>query len=258
MKNLVDTARAKFLDPAVNLQDPMVLLTLQKLTQPIDTVISSSTSLMSRRHALESDFNNAFADLLRQVAGTQIAIGPGFRFDTALAPGANITIEDVYKMFPVQITMATAQITGSGLRSVLETALTSTFSTDSFSQWGGWFPALSGVRVAVDMSQPDGARIQTLTLKETGQLIADTTVVSVAGCVRPLEVAKKLCGYAGFSNFQNIINPATNAAYTVADIIIDNLQSGAVFSTPRQDIDDVSLTPFWPEIEFIQPFGLLP
>ncbi len=70
-----------------------------------------------------------------------MAITPGFRFDRvvpaadslledySLADGA-ITLEDVYRFFPTEFQVATAEVTGATLEEILENTLTSVFSTD--------------------------------------------------------------------------------------------------------------------------------
>lgn len=90
-------------------------------------------------NALESTFNNAFTNIAKNTAGTQLAISPGFRFDSPIAaPGylyedntiadGSITLEDVYHFFPVFYTMAMAKVRGDTLKTIVEKLMTQVFS----------------------------------------------------------------------------------------------------------------------------------
>jgi hypothetical protein len=147
MRALVAAARAPFLAPDVHLTVPNPLV-MQVLDRSIDTVIGHTDGPLDRRHALESTFNDAFVDLVRNRSGTQVAITPGFRFDAivpspgtplegeAVAMGA-ITVEDAYRFFPVVYSLATGEVRGARLREILEEALADVYSHDR--RRGCWF-----------------------------------------------------------------------------------------------------------------------
>lgn len=263
MKALVDAKRAPFLSATINMQDPMPISN-QVLNQPINTVIGHTDHLLDRRHALESSFNNAATDLLRSFAGTTAAITPGFRFDSVVAPSGwlledntvttgAITIEDIYRFFPVGFTMASGQITTLQLKQTMEDILTSVYSADAFAQQGGWFNGFAGLQIKLNLANPDGSRILEIRAKASGKVLADTDVISMAGCVRPFESSDKLCSLPGFSNVAAIVNPLTNAAFTVNDLYIKALQDKHLFDPSRRDITDLNATPSWPTTDFIQP-----
>lgn len=263
MKALVDAARAPFLtaDPDMTIPLPF---SVQELHQSIDSVVGHTDIALDRRNALENTFNNAYTDLLRDVTGTGVAITPGFRFDSvvpaadsllednSIADGA-ITLEDVYRFFPVEFQVATAEVTGATLKGILENTLTSVFSTDVFQQAGGWMPGFSGLDIRLDLTAGDGARLLSVGDTDTGLEVGDADVLTAAGCIRPGdEMNGILCSYPGFTNVQAIIDPGTGTPLTAVDLFVDYL-SGNRLATTRQSIEDVSQFPLWPQAPFIQP-----
>ena len=267
MQALIDQERARFIGPEVNIKEP-ILASNQRLTLSIDQVVGHTDVLLSRRHALENTFNNTFTDMIRAATGTQVAMTPGFRFDAVIpqtgllledntVATGDITVEDVFRFFPVHFTMGQAYASGAHVKETLEEGMTRTFASQSFDQAGGWFSGLSGLDLTVDLTAPDGQRITQMRLSDTAELITDTTVLSVAGCIRPLELSDRLCSFPGFRQYVSLINPATNAAYTGADFFIDALKNGAV-NTTRSNIVDLSNTRIWPSADAYQPIGFAP
>lgn len=237
----------------------------QRLTQPIDTIVGFTSQPLDRRHALENSFNDFYTDMLRSVSSAQLALAPGFRFDSPIpnpeilmedntvATGA-ITLEDVYRYFPVVYTLATGETDGATLRNLLEGARTEVYSPDAFNQAGGWMPGLSGLQADVDLSKPDGQRV--LSLKHAdGSPILPGETLTVAGCRRPIDDADTLCSYHGFGNIQPLIDPDTGSAYTAVDFFVPALAKGYGPTSSRNSLHDVSDTPVWPEAVFVQPLS---
>lgn len=260
MRKLVERARAPFLARTVNMQPPMPMINL-KLTQPIDSVVGHTLGPLDRHHALESTFNDAMADILRRLAGTQVAMTPGFRFDVAVVGrpedntlvSGDITIEDLYRFFPAPYNIAVADVSGRRLREVMEDGLRYVFSPDVFQQSGGWFEGYSGLRAELDLAKPDGHRIQQLWLKDSKQPLSGDKVVTIAGCTRPFEAAGTLCSYSGFDNVRPLINPDTGEAWTPVDVFRHALAQGPLAGETRRDMSDLNQTPLWPAADFVQP-----
>jgi 2',3'-cyclic-nucleotide 2'-phosphodiesterase (5'-nucleotidase family) len=293
MQALVAAARAPFLAADVHLTVPNPFV-IQELDRPIDTVIGHTEGPLDRRQALESTFNDTFADLLRGRTGTQLALTPGFRFDAVVASSGSllegeavamgaITVEDAYRFFPVVYSLATGEVTGARLREILEEALADVYSHDPrrrcryrgtparalrrgceqpfangsvdqpFRQRGGWMLGMSGVAVTLDLTRPDGERITALQLTDSGNPVGAETMLTVAGCTRPLDAADQLCSYPGVSNVRPFTNPATGQAWTPVDFLVDALSVGPVPAASRRDLVDVSGTAAWPVSPFVQP-----
>jgi 2',3'-cyclic-nucleotide 2'-phosphodiesterase (5'-nucleotidase family) len=264
MKSLVDAARAPFLVADPNLVVPTIGVTLE-LHQPIDAVIGHIDAPLDRKNVLESRFNNAWTDTVRALGNTQVGMASGFRFDAPLpaaggeyedghvADGA-VTVEDVYRYFPVPFTYATATTSGENLRTIIETNLTEVFSRDGFKQAGGWGDGWSGLSLVYDLSAADGARVKSFALA-SGTAISATSTLSVTGCRRPNEaVADAICSYTGFSNIVDVINPETGNPIYPQELFIKAMQSGGLASNGSRDsITDAAATPLWPAQDAVQP-----
>lgn len=260
MKQLVDQARAPFLARNVDMKPQMPMIN-QRLRQPIDTVVGKTEGLLDRHHALENSFNNAFADVVRDIAGTQVAMTPGFRFEAvtgapleaeAVANG-DVTLEDLYRFFPAPFEIAVATVSGKRLLELIEQGLIYVFSPDVFQQSGGWFEGYSGLEIVLDLANPDGQRVRELRLEGTDRPIAADSRVTIAGCKRPFDFIGMLCSYPGFDNVESLVNPKTDAPWTPIDIFADALSRGPLPAAHRRDIQDSNHTLFWPGAPFVQP-----
>ena len=284
IKALVDRARAPFLAKNVNMSIPMPMMQ-QKLTQPIDTVIGYTDVVLDRRQVLESRFNDLIGAIMLQKSGSDVAITPGFRFDAVVAakrssafgnPGDKresgmiegqdivvedntvaagaITLEDVYRFFPVPYTLSTGEISGEGMREVMEAALTNVFSPDVFKQSGGWLEGFAGLETVLDLKNPDGKRISSLNLRKSGKPLTQSMSLKVAGCSRPMDDSGTLCSYPGFSNVRPLTNAATGKPWTPVDIFIDGMAQRSARTEPTAtNMREKGATPMWPRTPFIQP-----
>lgn len=280
IKRLVDKARAPFLAKRVDMGIPMPMMQ-QRLTQPIDTVIGHTDVVLDRRQVLESRFNDLMGAILLRKSGTDVAITPGFRFDSVVAARAsrgfnaapngmiegrnipvedntvaagNITLEDAYRFFPVPYTLSTAEISGKGWRNVMESAMTNVFSTDVFKQSGGWLEGFAGVDSVVKLDNPDGQRVVGLKLSKTGKPVTDKMTLTVTGCSRPMDASGTLCSYPGFENVKPLKNQATGKPWTPIDLFVDAMAHGGVQANDLQaNFKDLNATRKWPRADFIQP-----
>lgn len=266
MKTLVDAARAPFLVANPNITVPMNGMTL-KLTQPINHVLGYVYAPLDREQALESTFNNAWTDTMRQQTGTDIAITPGFRMDAPMpAAGAlyedshvangALTVEDVYRYIPVPYTLATGSVSGATIKSIIEGNLTAVFSSDSFSQGGGWTDGWSGLNINVDLSRPDGQRVQSIA-RANGAAVSSSDILTATGCLRPTDTSGTvLCSYDGFTNVVALINPATGNPWYPQELFGSALSQGWLANGARHSIVDAAGTPAWPDQPFVQPLAV--
>lgn len=260
---------------------PMAMTT-QTLDHDIEAVIGHTTITLDRRHALVNRFNQVYTQLLKNYAGTDVALTPGFRFDSVI-PGTDIpvedqpastgaiTIEDIYRYFPMPFTLATGEIpakgtlsrfgkTGKkdiiGLDTIIENNLTAVFSTDIFQQVGGWTDGFAGITLQVNLQNADGKRITQFYLTDAPtETLTANTILSVAGCSRPMDEEGTLCSYSGFKNVQPLLNPATGKAWSGIDFIIAEITAGHLenLSELTATITDTSATAMWPDSPYIQP-----
>lgn len=269
MATLVNKARAPFLVANPNMTVPMNGMTL-KLTQPINTILGHVYAPLDREEALESTFNDAWADTLRQQTGTDIAITPGFRMDSPvpaagmlyedsyIADGA-LTIEDVYRYIPVPYTLGTGTVEAATIKSIIESNLTAVYSLDSFAQGGGWSSGWSGLNINLDLSKPDGQRVQSIAFAN-GTAIPDTVMLTASGSLRPTDTADGtgtvLDSYTGFSNVKSLINPATGNPWYPQELFSTALTQGWLANGARHNILDTASTPAWPAQPFVQPLAV--
>lgn len=268
MQARVEAARAPFLadaDRDGRLDTPIALPSrgaTMTLTQPIDTIVGVLDAPLDRRNALESTFNDAWSEALRAYADTDIALTPGFRFDAMIAPGEHyedahvasgeVTLEDVYRYFPVPYSLATGTVDGARLQDIVESNLDGVFSLDAFAQHGGWADGWAGLALQIDLAADDSARVRRMTQSD-GSPIGPATQLSVAGCQRPMDDADVLCSYSGFSDVAPLFNPATGQAWLVQELFAELLQQGRIEAPADARIADLAATPLWPQQQAVQP-----
>ncbi len=263
MAALVATERAPFLIANPNLADPMGTSS-QTLNEPITDTLGFTNGLLTRKNALESSFNNAFTDIMRNHSGTQVAISPGFRFDSPVAPNGfqyedlsiadgSITLEDVYRFFPVFYTLATAQVKGDTLKSIYEKLLTAVYSQTAFNEEGGWMDGFSGVDATINLNNADGARVLNMYYTGTANPINATDTLTAIGCVRPIENVDVLCSHTGFFNKADYINTGNNQPYTTIQLFTEFLQSNNVPIGTGNHITDNSGNAAYPQLPWVQP-----
>lgn len=266
VQQLVEQARAPFLSADVDMRIPSLASGL-RLTQPIDQVVGYTNHGLDRRHALENSFNNAYADMLRQYSGAQLAMTPGFRFDsvipadnqtyedTAIMMGA-ITLEDAYRFFPVPFTLSTARVDGKRLQEIIESNLNAVFSPDTFAHSGGWFDGYAGLELDLNLAKPEHERVLDMRLSDSGLKIENTDVLTIAGCSRPFDMESEttLCSYTGFTEVLPLNNPATGQPWTGVDFLVYGLRNGLLGDLAREKhMHDLNDTLLWPQGDYYQP-----
>ena len=254
VQRLVEEARAPFLAAEVDMELPVPWVELP-LRRPIDTVVGRVDRLLHRRNSLQNPFNAMLAEVIRQAAGTQIAMTPGFRFDAVVLPeaGGEINLEQLYRYLPIAPSLATGEIRGEDLRDILELELTRVFSTDPFQHSGGWFGGYGGLEIEVDLTQPDGARIRRLSLSGSQEPIGDDEILTVASCVRPFDEDGVMCSNPAFREVTELENPATGRAWSPLELLTHAFETGAAPVAPSSRVADRGGLALWPEGLFIQP-----
>jgi len=257
----VDAVRANYLSSAANppssanpFTDPSMYNSGQTLTMPIDTVLTTTNRPIDRRHSLENPFNNLMTDLLRNAYSSDIAMTPGFRFDTVLEGSPTVAkdfrLEDVYRFIPVVYHVATANITGANFKIAMEKNLAGVYSTTIFNQAGGWVNGYSGMTSNLNLANPNGQRVIDFTLYGATTPVAASDTLSVTGCIRPMEpTTDTLCTLGGFTN-------VVDQGISMIDFLTQQLQAGVLsMFSQRHDISDSASTLLWPNGAFIQPLN---
>ena len=284
VKGLVDAARAPFLTGQFPKWDPNPL-SLQGLHRPIDTVVGYTHGILHRRHALENPFNNMYTDLIRRMFPAQLTVMPGFRFDAVIEGdpfiAGEITLEDVYRFFPVSYAITRGTVTGERLKEIMEGVLTEVYSPEAFAQNGGWFEGWSGVEANIDLTAADGSRITDLYFTDPPREKIEpttTTVLSVTGCGRTVFDALYgiICSHGGFTGVLNLTHPFTWEdplsvfvpwtnidAFVYGLDLMDGVKDGQglvpLTGYTRKNMIEKIPTPSWPDTPYIQPLtGVVP
>ena len=264
MVALVNTARAPFLVADPNLSIPGNTGGQIVLHDSITTVIGTVSHPLNRKNSLENSFNDFFSEALRTRAGTQFGMAPGFRMDSPIATSDSliegeiiadgaVTVEDAYRFFPVVYNMGIAQATGAQMHQVIESGLTSVFSTTTPLQQGGWMDGLAGMQVQLNLAAPDGSRVLSMSMPD-GTPMADAGVYTIAGCRRPFDDPGVLCAHPGFINVQDFVNPDGGQPWTNVGIFRDGLMNQSAIH-PVNVFTDTSGTTLWPVSPYVQPLA---
>lgn len=247
---LVEAARAPFLRDHVAIDYPMPNVRFPLDTR-IDLLITNSPTLLHRRGVLTNPFNQYLADEIRGYYHTDIALTPGFRFDTVVPQGEPVTVETLYRYLPVPATLARGNITGKNLKAIFETELTRVFSEDAFQHNGGWFLGISGLQLRVDLKRGDGDRVTSMRRAKNQQEIRMDEVLTVASCVRPFDKSGVLCSGEDFTDIEALFGP-DGKEWTSLQFLRTRLSAGSQ-EVHSGSVADVSHSPTWPGAAFIQP-----
>jgi hypothetical protein len=112
------------------------------------------------------------------------------------------------------------------------------------------------LNITVDLSRPDGQRVQSIA-RANGTPIADTDTLTATGCLRPSDTTGTvLCSYDGFANVVALTNPATGNPWYPQELFSTALTQGWLANVARHSIVDAAATPAWPEQPFVQPLAV--
>lgn len=102
----------------------------------------------------ESNLGNYFADLVRTLMKTDIALlnGGSFRDDRVISPGP-FTLGDFYTLLPFTNELVAIELTGAELHAALENGVS------MVEQNAGRFPQISGMRFRYAPNRPSGQRV---------------------------------------------------------------------------------------------------
>jgi sulfur-oxidizing protein SoxB len=135
---------------------------LQKLTQKL----AVSDELLYRRGTFNGTFDQLIVDSLLKEKGTEIAFSPGFRWGTNILPGQDITMEDVMSQTAITYPATVVnEMTGAGLKEILEDIADNRFNTDPYYQQGGDMVRVGGLDYSIDPTATKGKRINDMEVK---------------------------------------------------------------------------------------------
>ena len=166
--------------------DPEMTGLVEELRAPhlktLQTVLGQTETPLYRR----GNFNGTWDDLICQALMSErdadISLSPGFRWGSALLPGQDITVEDVYNQTAITYPAAyRQQMSGEQLKLVLEDVADNLFNPDPYYQQGGDMVRMGGLGYRIDVRGKRGERISEMTLLKTGERIDPARDYTVAG-----------------------------------------------------------------------------
>ncbi len=148
MKRLVDTARAPF-------------------KKELDRVIGKTKTPLMRYYVIETPMDNFITDAIMWKFKPDIALSNGFRFCPPLIPDtntgeANITMDFLWNMLPVNSEAKRGTITGKQLWDWMEKELQNAFAKDPAKRFGGWVVRFKGMKVNFTIGNENGKRVNSI------------------------------------------------------------------------------------------------
>jgi len=136
--------------------------------------------LLYRRGNFNGTFDQLILDALMERKNAEIAFSPGFRWGTSILSGQAITMEHVMDQTAITYPFTTVnELTGEGIKEVLEDIADNLFNPDPYFQQGGDMVRVGGLQYTCDPAAKVGSRISNMTLK--GVLIDARKKYKVAG-----------------------------------------------------------------------------
>ncbi len=142
--------------------------------------LAVTDGLLYRRGNFNGTFDQLILDALMERKNAEIAFSPGFRWGTSILPGQAITMEHVMDQTAITYPYTTVnELTGEGIKEVLEDIADNLFNPDPYFQQGGDMVRVGGLQYTCDPAAKVGSRISNMTLK--GSAIDATRKYKVAG-----------------------------------------------------------------------------
>ena len=166
--------------------DKEVLSHINKVRTPFESecnrVIGKSGSLLYRRGNFNGTWDNVICDAIMESRDTEISLSPGFRWGTTLLPNQDITVDDLYSQTSINYPEVYRQeISGQGLKNILEDVCDNLFNRDPFYQQGGDMVRVGGITYKCSPKAKMGHRISEMRLVSNGELIQENKNYIVGG-----------------------------------------------------------------------------
>jgi len=125
----------------------------------LNEVVGETEIGLARDRVMETTMDNLLLKAMIDVSGAEMAFSNGWRYGSPIPPG-EITVEDLWKIIPVNPPVSKCEITGQELWDMIEEDIELTFSKNSYKQMGGYVKRCSGINVYFKVENPKGKRIQ--------------------------------------------------------------------------------------------------
>jgi 2',3'-cyclic-nucleotide 2'-phosphodiesterase (5'-nucleotidase family) len=176
----------------------MIAAAREPYRQEISTVIGRTRTPLLRYYVIETPMDNLITDALLWKFNTDFVVSNGFRFCPPLVPPdggeADITIEYLWSMLPVESVIKTGVVSGQQIHDWLENELENAFAKDPTRRFGGWFVRYKGLFVKFTIGNATGRRVQKVTVNE--QPLISRKRYTVVGCEREGDPDNTVCRIA--------------------------------------------------------------
>ncbi len=226
-----------------------------QLTESLDTVVGYTEVMLHRDNVLEDEINNFIADAMFNVSntvvpgGVDLSMTNGFRFGNAILSAnevgpdqtfsdgrqaGEITLRDLFALFPISPGVAVADFSGARIQSDLEVVLSAVFNRNPFLQRGGWYVGLANMTQQIDLDNrpfsSSGGRIVNTTI---GGMKLDTSKrYRFASCFPHGEAIDRVCRTSGGTN--HLFFELADADNYASDIsLVPPVNSEAIITGPR-------------------------
>lgn len=146
------------------------------------TQVGRTRSLLYRRDSISGTLDDLICSAVCAQRDAEICFSPGFRWGPTLVPGQTITLEDIYNATAISYPACyRTEMTGAGIKEVLEDVADNLFNPDPYYQQGGDMVRVGGLTFTLRVDQGIGKRIDDMRLERTGELIDASRRYTVAG-----------------------------------------------------------------------------
>jgi sulfur-oxidizing protein SoxB len=173
----------------------MVAAAREPYRQEISAVIGRTRTPLLRYYVIETPMDNLITDALMWKFNTDFVVSNGFRFCPPLVPPdggeADITIEYLWSMLPVESVIKTGFVSGQQIVDWLESELENAFAHDATRRFGGWLVRYKGLFVKFTIGNPAGQRVREVAVQ--GRPLVRSQRYTVLGCEREGDPDNTVC-----------------------------------------------------------------
>jgi S-sulfosulfanyl-L-cysteine sulfohydrolase len=191
-------------DPGKYKEDEEMKRLINKANEPykkeLSRVIGKTKNPLIRYYVIETPMDNFITDAIMWKFKPDIALSNGFRFCPPLLPDpatgmADITVDYLWSMLPVDSEAKKGSITGRQLWSWMETELENAFAKDPAKRLGGWVVRFKGMEVNFTLGNDAGKRVNYI--KVGGKLVDPDREYSFVACEREGDPDTTICRVQG-------------------------------------------------------------
>ena len=223
-----------------------------QLVESLDTVVGHTEVTMHRDDVLEDEINNFIATAFYTTTnaivptGVDLSMTNGFRFGSPVLAAADvppgstfpdgrqpgdITLRDLYDMFPITPAFVVGNFSGLSIQRNLEEVLSAVFNANPFLQRGGWYMGLGNMTQKIDLTNrpfsSSGGRIVETTIG--GQKLDLSKRYTFASCYPQGDPIDRVCRTFGGVDHQ---------FFELTDA--DDYSSGITLVPPKNSTDIIN------------------